>query len=176
MAILLAQVPTTTNLLPKRPAWAYSAGIKDADKAFVKYGPPSTDQPNLIINEAIRDDGGNTIMPGFYELILSPTREMLSLSQAGTVVATFPVFKYEEDKSQEELAQPMDNKSQKKFNKEQKKKDKKTKKLIKQGKMPEEPPIYTNATIKYDVEGDYYLIKYERGKIRAWGAIKNSEW
>jgi len=59
-----------------------------------------------------------------------------------------------------------------KFNKEQKKKAKETKKAIKQGKIPEAPQEYNNATIEYDNEGEYYLIKYERGNIRAWGAIK----
>lgn len=176
MAILLAQFPSTADVLPPRGENIYSSGLRDADKGYVKYGPKSTDQPNLLINDAIYDNDQNIIMPGYYELSLSPDRQMLTLSQGRDIFAVIPVFKIEEDRSQEQMAQPKDKKSLKKFNKEQKKKDKKTKKLIKEGKIPEEPQIYTNAAIQYDVSGDYYLIKYERGKIRAWGAIKSTQW
>ncbi|MFA7659027.1 MAG: hypothetical protein WCY19_06315 [Candidatus Gastranaerophilaceae bacterium] len=173
MAIYLAQVKTLNELLPSRGPSTYSAGIQDKDKGYAKYGPKSSTNPNLLIVNPIYDDDRNVIMPGFYELILSADRTMLILEQSGQVVATFPVFKIEEDKSQEQVSQPMDNKSQKKFDKNQKKQVKKNKKLVKQGKIPDgEPEIYTNATVQYDDKGDYYLIKYERGKIRAWGAIK----
>ena len=37
---------------------------------------------------------------------------------------------------------------------------------------PDEPKVYMDATIEYNPNGDYYLIKYERGTIKAWGAIK----
>ena len=67
----------------------------------------------------------------------------------------------------------MDKTSLRKLQKEQKKQADKNKKLIKEGKMPEEPEIYSHASIEYDIEGDYYLVKYERGNIRAWGALKN---
>lgn len=174
MVILLAQVPNAENLIGPRGSNTYSAGIKDADKAYIKYAPKSTDQPNLLIPDTICDDDQNMILPGYYELTLSPDRQMLTLSQGRDVFAVIPVFKYEEDRSQEKMTQPMDKKSLKKYLREQKKKEKKTKKLIKARKIPEEPPIYTNASIQYDVGGDYYLIKYERGKIRAWGAIKVS--
>lgn len=172
MAIYLAQVPTLETLLPPRGQSVYSAGLKESDKGNVKYGPKSTDQPNLLIVNPITDGDSNLIMPGYYELILSDDRHILSLVQSSKTIATFPVFKLEEDKSQEETPQPTDNKSLKKFSAEQRKKKKKNKKLIKQGKIPEEPEIYNNATIQYEEKGDYYLIKYERGKIRAWGAIK----
>ena len=32
-----------------------------------------------------------------------------------------------------------------------------------------------DATIEYIKEGGYYLITYEKGFIRAWGAIKATE-
>lgn len=177
MGILLAQIPSTQDLLPPRGSNIYPAGIYPGDKGIERYALPSTDQPNLIINDPISDTDGNTIMPGYYELSLSTDRQTLTLSQSQKVVAIIPVFKIEEDRSQIQLTHPMDNKTQKKFNKEKAKKDKKNKKLIKQGKIPDETPqIYTNATIKYDIGGDYYLIQYERGPIRAWGAIKSEQW
>lgn len=173
MGIEIAQVKTIDELLPSRGSSIYPAGISDSDKAFVRYGPKSTDQPNLIIVNPIYDSDGNTILPGYYELLLSSDRQILILTQSQKIIATFPVFKIEEDKNQEQQAQPMDKKSLRKAQKEQQEKDKKNKKLIKEGKMTDEPQIYTNATIEYDIEGDYYLVKYERGKIRAWGALKN---
>lgn len=170
----LAQIPTTSDLLPKRGPSVYSSGLGDANNAIARYALKSSKHPNLIIASAIYDNDGNAIMPGYYELILSDDRQMLILAQSQNIIAKIPVFKIQEDKSQEAEAQPMDNKSQKKFDKEQKKKDKQNKKLIRQGKIQDsEPQIYTNASIQYEENGGYYLIKYERGKIRAWGAIKD---
>lgn len=171
-AIQLQKFKTTDQLLHKRGPSAYSAGIDERDKGYVKYAHPSSKSPILSIVNPIADDDRNIIMPGYYELVLSADRQMLVLAQAGTVIATIPVFKLEEDKTQETLAQPMDNKSQKKADKAQLNKEKKRKKLVQEGKISDEPEIYMNATIDYDKEGDYYLIKYERQSIRAWGAIK----
>lgn len=171
-ALQLEKVKSLDRLLPTRGPNIYQAGIKDRDKGHVKYGPKSSDQPTLIIADAIYDEDGNGIMPGYYELMLSEDRQNLLLSQRQVLVALIPVFKIEEDKSQEYLTQPMDWRSQRKYDRAQKKQEKKTKKLIKEGKMSEEPEIYNNATIQYEKEGGYYLIKYERGKIQAWGALK----
>lgn len=173
MAILLAQIPSPTDLLPKRGPNTYNSGIMDNDKGHIRYSNPSSIHPNLLIVNPIADDDRNMIMPGYYELVLTTDRQMLILVQAGKEIASIPVFKVEEDKSQELVAQPMDNKSLRKFNRKQKKKEKARKKAIKQGKIPEgEEEVYSNATIEYEPKGDYYLIKYERGKIQAWGAIK----
>ena len=38
---------------------------------------------------------------------------------------------------------------------------------------PDEPKINMSAEIFYERDGDYYLIKYERDKIRAWGVVKS---
>ena len=37
---------------------------------------------------------------------------------------------------------------------------------------PDTPQIYMEATIEYIPQGKYYLIKYQRGTIKAWGAFK----
>ncbi len=171
MPIYLAELKTIDQLLPKRGPNTYSSGLKDYDKGFVKYGPKSTDEPILIIADPIFDEDRNAILPGYYELSLSKDRANLILSQSEKIIAVIPVFKLEEDRTQDE-PKPMDKKSQRKFEKAQKKKEKENKKLIKEGKMPTEPEIYNHADIEYDVKGDYYLVKYERGKIRAWGALK----
>lgn len=166
----IAQV-TLEDLLPKRGTSVYSAGLQDKDKGNVKYGPNSSSEPTLSLVDPIFDNDRNVILPGYYELKLSTDRNFLILSQSQKQIATIPVFKIEEDKS-EITSAPMDSKSQRKFDKEQKKEAKKNKKLIKEGKIPPEPVIYNNATIEYDVKGNYYLIKYERERIRAWGALK----
>lgn len=170
MDIYLAEV-TLEDLLPKRGESVYSSGLREKDMGFVKFGPESIRNPILSIVNPIFDEDRNVIYPGFYELQLSDDRAFLTLVQSRKEIAKIPVFKVEEDKSEVEPI-PMDNKSQKKYDKEQKKQAKKNKKLIKEGKIPPEPIIYSNATIEYDVKGDYYLIKYERERIRAWGALK----
>lgn len=167
------QVYFMQRILPPRGLVTYSSGLVDKDKGYVKYAAPSSTNPTLIIANPVYDNDDNLITPGYYELVLSGDRTMLTLTQAGKEIAVFPVFKIEEDKTQETEPQPMDNKSQREFNKEQQKKEKKRQKQIRKGEIPDdEPQIYTNASIEYDTKGDYYLIKYERGKIRAWGAIK----
>ena len=37
---------------------------------------------------------------------------------------------------------------------------------------PVQDYIHMEASIEYDPDGDFYLIKYQRGTIKAWGAIK----
>ena len=41
-----------------------------------------------------------------------------------------------------------------------------------EGMAPDIEPVHMEASIEYIKEGKYYLIRYEKGKIRAWGAIK----
>lgn len=182
-AIQVQKYKTLDNLLPRRGYNIYHAGIKDGDRGHERYAHPSSKHPNLTIVNPIYDDDDNVIMPGYYELILSVDRQMLVLAQAGKEIAIVPVFKLEEDKTQEEMAQPMDNKSLKKWKKEQKKQAKLKKKIagnrMTLGDTPPDEVVpqdddskYMNATIEYEKSGDYYLIKYECGKIRAWGAIK----
>lgn len=171
-ALQMEKFKTNDQLLPARGPNIYNAGIKDNDKGYVKYGPKSSDQPNLMIIDPIEDNDGNIIMPGYYQLLLSYDRTMLILAQSEKIIALIPVFKLEEDKKKEELKQPMDNKSQKQFDKKKAKEEKKNKKLIQSGKMMDVPQIYNKASIEYDDKGQYYLIKYERGALRAWGTIK----
>lgn len=173
-AIQIEKFKTLDHLLPYRGSNIYPAGIQDKDKGFVRYGTKPTDQPNLIISNPIYDDDGNAIMPGYYEVLLSDDRQTLILAQSQIIVATIPVFKIEEDRTKEKITQPRDNRSQRKVDKEEKKKEKQRKKLIREGKMAPDgtPEIYTNATIEYEDDGNYYLIKYERESIKAWGALK----
>lgn len=168
---LLIAVTSKNDLLPPRGSNIYRSGIRDGERGYEIFAHPSSVHPSLLLINPISDDNGNIIMPGYYELVLSADREMLYIVQSGVQLASFPVFKLEEDKD-EASTPPMDNKSLRKYNKEKKKKEKDTKRAICQGKIPEALSEYSNASIQYDEEGGYYLIKYERGRIKAWGAIK----
>ncbi len=161
------------KLLPPRGPAIYRSGINPNEKAEDIYVSPSSTNPTLIISSQLFDNERNVIAPGYYELALSGDRTMLHLTQQGKDVAIIPVFKIEEDKSQEVAPPPMTYKAQWIYNREQKKKEKQRKKQIRNGEIPaSDNVIYTNASIEYNEKDDYYLIKYERGRIRAWGAIK----
>ena len=38
--------------------------------------------------------------------------------------------------------------------------------------LPNKEYVHLDAQIEYIKEGGYYLLRYEKGHIRAWGAIK----
>ena len=57
--------------------------------------------------------------------------------------------------------------------KREKEREKTNKQRAEVGMPPDEEKIHMSATIEYIKEGNYYLLKYERGTIRAWGAIKS---
>lgn len=159
------------NLVNRRQPTAHPAGVKDGDKGHIRYALRATDYPNLTIINPIYDNDRNVIMPGYYGLILSDDRNFLVLVQNDKHIATIPVFKYEEDESQFQ-EQPRDKKSLFLQQREAKKKEKQRQKAIKKGEITPDDEIYNNASIKYDDAEGYYLIEYERGPIRAWGAIK----
>ena len=154
--------------LPQYPT--YPSGLEDKGNAIFRYAQGSSDYPNLIIVDPIYDNDRNIIMPGYYELVLSDDRQTLVLAQSGKIIAVIPVFKYEED--EEEVRKLRDKKYQKKLAKEKKKQDKINKEKTKTGVPLPEEQVYMNASIEYKTEGRYYLIEYERDRIRAWGAIK----
>jgi len=162
-------IKTIWELLPAAP-YTYPSGIKETDKGFIRYAYDSTNFPNLLIIDPISDSDGNMIMPGYYQLILAYDRKTLVLTQTGKLVATFPVFKYEEDPNMGK--QVMDARALKAERKAQKAKVKEDKNRSKKCLDPIVKPIYMKASIQYDIEGGYYLIKYEREGIKAWGAIK----
>lgn len=67
-----------------------------------------------------------------------------------------------------------DKKSLKNQKKKEKEIAKTNQKRAKKG-MPlitEEDDIYQEASIEYIPAGNYYLIRYERADVKAWGAIK----
>jgi hypothetical protein len=159
-----------TRVYPVEPQ--ETAGLELGSQSIYKYSLRESSYPTLSIVEDIKDSQGNRIESGHYELALSDERDFFILIQTKKAIAIIPVFKVEVDMSRYE--QVRDKKSLKREQKEKKEIAKTNRKREKQGMPPvnEEQDIYQEASIEYQPAGDYYLIKYERGDVRAWGAIK----
>ena len=170
-------------LAPAAPYPVNPSGITVHEKTIYRYSVPTDEQPTLSIVNYIPDYNGNFIKPGHYELALSNDREFLYLIESKDLIAVIPVFKLAEN--EEELKQYRDKesltKSEKKELSKEKRKSKRQEKFQKVidakyavtgATKPKKDYVHMNATIEYVKEGGYYLIKYEKGYIRAWGAIK----
>ncbi|MBO5446326.1 hypothetical protein J6A34_02345 [bacterium] len=159
-----------TRVYPTEPQ--ISAGLVVGTQSFYKYGLRESSYPTLSLVDELKDAYGNVIPAGHYELALSDERDFLILIQSKQALAIIPVFKVEVDMS--EYAQVHDKKSLKKKKKEEQKIAKTNAKREKQGLPPinEEQDIYQEASIEWIPSGSYYLIRYERDDVKAWGAIK----
>ena len=146
-------------------------GVSLGGDAIYKYSLKESDYPTLILTDPLKDENGNVLIPGHYELAISDLRDYFILMQSKKPLAIFPVFKIEEDLSEQERAN--DKEYQKLKKKQQKEREKVNKKRRAAGMSEDEEKIYMEASIEYIPDGDYFLIKYERGTIRAWGAIKS---
>ena len=143
-----------------------TSGVTLGSQSIYKYALQESDYPTLSLVDEITNGEGDKIPAGHYELALSNERDFLILMQSKKPVAIIPVFKVEED-----ISQP--TKKQLKIDKKiEKEREKTNKKRAKKGLPPDVPQIHMEASIEYNHERKYYLIKYERNKIRAWGAIK----
>ena len=174
-------------LAPCAPYPAIQSGVVNGQNSIYRYSIPTDDQPTLTIINYIPDYNGNFIKPGHYELALSNDREFLYLIESKNLVAVIPVFKLAENESElkkyRDKNRELTKSEQKKLKKQERKSRKKEKirkiietKYAKTGAtLPKEDYIHMKATIDYIKEGRYYLIMYEKGYIRAWGAIKIQE-
>lgn len=171
-------------LAPSAPYPATPSGITVHEDTIYRYSIPTEEQPILIIKDYIPDYNGNFINPGYYQLALSDDREFLYLIESRELKAVIPVFKLAEN--EEELKKYRNKnkeltKSEKKeLEKEErrKKRDEKRKKIIETkyavtgATLQSKDYTHLEASIDYIKDGGYYLIRYEKGFIRAWGAIK----
>lgn len=147
-----------------------TSGYYVGTQAIFRYSLKNSDYPTLIIPDPLFDNAGGMIKPGYYELALSDMRDFLILIQSKEPIAVIPVIKIEEDATEQTR---LNNKIVKKELKKEAKARKDTNgKRAKVG-MPEDiPQIHMEASIEYEPKGKYYLIKYQRGTIKAWGAFK----
>jgi len=166
------EIPSLDKHVPSRGQNQYPSGLSPAENPNAIYGPASSDNPTLILVDPIYDYYGNVVMPGYYELSLSDDKNMLNLTQSQTLVATFPVIMYKDNRPKDEYKQVMDDKTLKKQEKQKKKAAKKKKQDLEDGKFLTDPLTYNKATIEFDDTRGYYVIKYERGNVEAWGVIK----
>lgn len=160
-----------TRVYPTEPQ--ITAGLIVGTQSFYKYSLRESTYPTLTLVEHISDAQGNVIPPGHYELALSDEKDFLILIESKKAVAIIPVFKVEIDMSRYEITR--DNKALKKEKKQAKEIAKTNKKREKKGLPPvekEEEDIYQEASIEYVPAGSYYLIRYERADVKAWGAVK----
>ena len=150
-----------------------TAGTMFGTEAIYRYGLRESSYPTLSLVDEIKDMEGNTISPGHYELALSDDKTFLILIQSKTAIAIIPVFKVQVEISKN--SETKDKKTLKREEKEAKEIAKTNKKREKVGMPPvnEEQDIYQEATIEYVSDGGYYLVRYERGDTKAWGAIKD---
>lgn len=158
------------EIFPESLSPQATGGVILGSQAIYRYSLKDSDYPSLIITDEIVDEEGNIILPGHYELALSDEWDFLIILQSKKPIAIVPVFKVEEDKNAEEKKK--DKEYQKIMKKREKEREKTNMKRVEKGMPLDEEKIHMEATIEYMHEGDYYLIKYERGTIRAWGAIR----
>ena len=158
-----------TRTYPPMPQ--QTAGFMSGMQSFYKYSLRNSDYPTLSIADEISDGLGNKILPGHYELALTDEHDYLILIQSKVPIAVIPVFRLEIDTSGYEVVH--DKKTLKKEKKEELEVAKTNKKRAKVGMRPidKADEIYQEATMEYNPNG-YYVIMYERGDIRAWGAVK----
>ena len=170
-------------LAPSAPYPMIPSGLTIGQDSIYRYSIPTDEQPVLAIIDPIPDFNGNFLKSGYYELALSDDREFLYLIESRELIAVIPVFKLAEN--EEELKKYRDKATLTKSDKknlrreERKKKSKEryqkvidTKYAKTSATQPKKDYVHMEADIEYVNEGGYYLIRYEKGYIRAWGAIK----
>lgn len=161
----------------------YPSGLTENQSPIVRYRHSNLKEPVLKLVDYIYDYNGNYIPPGMYELALTDDKEFLLLIEAHSLIAVIPVFKLSQN---EAAVQRIQQKRAEELEAQQSKKPKKRKVKYKEKLQsilrakyaleaitpPDEDYIFMNAEIEYIEEGGYYLITYENGAYRAWGAIK----
>lgn len=169
-------------LAPSAPYPAIPSGITVHQSTLYRYAVPTDEQPVLSIVDYIPDYNGNFIKPGHYTLALSSDREFLYLIESRELVAVIPVFKIAENKKELRKYYEKSKELSKDEKAELRKKKRKEKfqaiidaKYAKTGATPPKEYEHMEASIEYIKEGAYYLITYEKGFLRAWGAIKVKE-
>lgn len=168
--VFAENVLTHPNVRPYPQQPQETSGYYVGTQAIYRYSLKDSDYPTLIITDPLFDNAGGVINSGYYELALSDMRDFLILMQSKNPMAVIPVIKIEEDAT--ETARLNNKKVKKELKKEQKARKDTNEKRAKVGMKPDEPEIHMEASIEYVPTGQYYLIKYQRGPIKAWGAFK----
>jgi hypothetical protein len=168
--IFVEKVLTQQYIRPYPQEPQETAGYVVGTQSIYRYSLKDSDYPTIIIPDPLYDNAGGIIPQGYYELALSDSREFFILLESKKPIAVIPVIKVEDDATEQER---LDNKVVKKeTKKEQKNREKTNKKRTKTGMTQDEPQIFMEADIEYIPNGEYFLVKYQKGSLKAWGAFK----
>ena len=150
----------------------YPAGIYSSDKREYKYGPESTEYPNLTLPCNLYDNRGDVIPNGFYMVKLSEDFQYLELYQMGQLRARVKVIKLveqmftnEELREESEIIGRMETA---KFKKKLKKYRQAEEDLV---AFKDRAAANSYAEILDSGEG-YYLLKYRHNGKTATGIIQ----
>lgn len=147
------------------PYPATKSGLLDEDKAYIKFGYPSSNYPILNMPYILEDYDGNYIPPGHYEIVLSNDRKTLYFVESKIIKASVPVVKLvEKQVNQEEERQKLREKEKQ----EKKYRNNRRKKPLDQTERKKQADM--QATID-DTNPEYYVLKYRNGNIQATGYI-----
>lgn len=147
------------------PYPSYGSGILDKDKGYIKYAYPSSNYPIINMPYILEDNAGNTLLPGHYQIVLSPNRKMLYFVESNTVKASIPVAKLTEKITSEEEERERVKKQEK-----EKKKYKNTPKKRPLDQTERKKQASMNAWIEAE-NNEYYILHYKNGNINATGYI-----
>lgn len=156
----------------------YPSGQMENQNPIIRYRHSNIKEPILKLVDYISDYNGNYIEPGIYELALSDNKEFLLLIQSHKLVAVIPVFKLAQNEAEVQRIQEQKMEHNKKHKKRKVRYQERVEKILREKYAleaitpAEQDYTYMNAEIEYIEEGGYYLITYENGMFRAWGAIK----
>lgn len=155
----------------------YPSGLTEYQEAIVRYRHSNLNEPTLKLVDYIYDYNGNYIAPGIYELALSDDKEFLLLIESHKLIAVIPVFKLAQNQAEVDRIQKEEAKKNRKIKMPKERYLDKMQRLLRlkyaeDAITPPEEYVYMNAEIEYVENGGYYLITYENGMFRAWGAIK----
>lgn len=143
----------------------YKSGLLDEDKGYIKYGYPSTNYPILNMPYILEDYEGNKLLPGHYQIVLSPNRKMLYFVESNEIKASIPVAGLIEKMTSEE---------------EERQRLKEQEKLAKKyNNRPRQRPLEQTARKRQasmeasidDTNPEYYILHYKNGNIQAKGYI-----
>ena len=147
------------------PYPTYKSGLLDEDKGYIKYGYPSSNYPILNMPFILEDYDGNTIPPGYYEIVLSPDRKTLYFVESKKIKASIPVAKLVEkmvsDKEERERIKEKE-KIAKKY------KNNPRKKPLDQTERKHQASMEASIDSSHD---EYYILNYKHGNIQAKGYI-----
>ena len=154
------------------PKTQEESGLSDAQKPVYKYGPESSEYPNLLLPCELSDEWGNKIPDGYYMVVLSSDFKYLDLYQSNRLKAKVKVVKYTDrmytHEELDEEAAIIQRLQEAKIKKKLKKYKKAEEDLI---AFKERRSANSYAKIEDSRKG-YYILKYNHNGKKATGIIQ----